>query len=304
MFSNSLELFYKACEKTVLKRLLKELWKIVLRNIDKIIVLPPLLDIKELAGIASQSDSRNMSHKQCAVMETALGTIKDCFHASGNGLRKNFLDKCSQLQSLKSALSLYTQTTDSLIKEFVKSQTSQEDPGVDDPVGEVLVEVDLFTHPGTGEHKAKVKVVAAKDLKWQSPGMFRPFVEVNIVGPNLNGKKRKYSTRSKNNNWSPTHNETFFFILGNEDDLDNYELHICAKDYCFARTDNLVGMTVLHLKNIAEMGSCACTQALGRYIQMDSKGWTILKILSQRMNDEVAREFVLLKNNKRSEGFD
>ena len=93
-------------------------------------------------------------------------------------------------------------------------------------------------------------------------------------------------------------------ILGNEDDLDNYELHICAKDYCFARTDNLVGMTVLHLKNIAEMGSCACTQALGRYIQMDSKGWTILKILSQRMNDEVAREFVLLKNNKRSEGFD
>lgn len=93
-------------------------------------------------------------------------------------------------------------------------------------------------------------------------------------------------------------------ILGNEDDLDNYELHICAKDYCFARTDNLVGMTVLHLKTIAEMGSCACTQALGRYIQMDSKGWTILKILSQRMNDEVAREFILLKNNKRSEGFD
>ena len=95
-----------------------------------------------------------------------------------------------------------------------------------------------------------------------------------------------------------------YSILGNEDDLDSYELQICAKDYCFARSDNLVGMTVLHLKNIAEMGSCACTPALGRYIQMDSKGWTILKILSQRMNDEVAREFVLLKNNSRSEGFD
>lgn len=86
--------------------------------------------------------------------------------------------------------------------------------------------------------------------------------------------------------------------------MDNYELHICAKDYCFARSDNLVGMTVLHLKNIAEMGSCACTSALGRYVKLDPKGWTILKILSQRMNDEVAREFVLLKTSGRSEELD
>ncbi|XP_068693233.1 protein unc-13 homolog B-like isoform X1 [Montipora foliosa] len=301
ILEGSLELFYKACEKTVLKRLLKELWKLNLKNIEKIVVLPPLIDVKEMGGITSQFDSRNMSLKQCAVLETALVRIKDYFHASGSGLKKTFLDKCSQLQSLKSALSLYTQTTDSLIKEFVKSQTSQEDPGVDNPVGEVSVQVDLFTHPGTGEHKVTVKVVAARDLIWQSSGIFRPFVEVNIVGPNLNDKKRKYATKSKNNNWSPTYNETVCFTLGNEDVLDNYELHICVKDYCFARTDNLVGMTVLHLKNIAEMGSCACSSALGRFIQMDSKGWTILKILSQRINDQVAREFVFLKNNKRPE---
>ena len=93
-------------------------------------------------------------------------------------------------------------------------------------------------------------------------------------------------------------------ILGNEDDLDCYELHICVKDYCFARMDNLIGMTVLHLKAIAGMGSCACSPTLGRSVQMDPTGWTILKILSQRMNDEVAREFVMLKSSRRQQGFD
>ena len=48
----------------------------------------------------------------------------------------------------------------------------------------------------------------------------------------------------------------FFSVLSNEDPVSCYEIQFCAKDYCFAREDRILGVGVCQLKSITKRVSC------------------------------------------------
>uniref|UniRef100_A0A671SB01 Unc-13 homolog Ba (C. elegans) n=1 Tax=Sinocyclocheilus anshuiensis TaxID=1608454 RepID=A0A671SB01_9TELE len=309
----NLSIFADICDKTVLKRVLKDLWRNVLICMEKTIVLPQssdsmvsyftgninmMFNVRHLKTHFMTQTPKSLSPRQCVIVETALDSIKLFFHAGGNGLKKAYLEKSPELSSLRYALSLYTQTTDALIKAFVTTQHAQ-GSGVERLIGEAVIQLDLSPPAGNTEQKLGVRVIAVNDMKWQTSGMFRPFVEVNLVGPQLTEKKRKFTTKSKNNSWTANYNETFQFVLGKGVSLDCYEIQITVKDYCFGRADRVVGIAVLQLRDIADRKSCVCWCPLGPRINIDETGTTALRILSQRSTDEVAKEFVKLKSETR-----
>lgn len=64
LLDGSLSLYAQSCEKTVLKRLLKELWKIVMRSLEKSVVLPPMTDKSVSRSVdLGQLDQVDLCHR-------------------------------------------------------------------------------------------------------------------------------------------------------------------------------------------------------------------------------------------------
>lgn len=77
-------------------------------------------------------------------------------------------------------------------------------------------------------------------------------------------------------------------MIGNEEDLGYFELHICVKDYCFARDDRLVGVAVIQIKDIVEQVSYNKHFDMAHFSNPNFKG----------LNGEVAAAFQANTNGR------
>ena len=83
-------------------------------------------------------------------------------------------------------------TSDNLIKRFVESQ--RDIPKDTDSYGEVNLQLEL-KRAATMDKALSVRVVSAERLLWRTSNTFRPYIELNLVGPQLKTLKRTHATK-------------------------------------------------------------------------------------------------------------
>ncbi|XP_041792235.1 protein unc-13 homolog B-like [Chelmon rostratus] len=237
LLDGNLSIFADICEKTVLKRILKDLWRIVLSSLEKTIVLP---------------QSNGSMGAQLLTAAKGLSNLKEWL---------------STKDDAKSSTQNTQRVHDGMGIRITGNEKIRPDRGwgIEKPIGEAVLQIDMMLGK---ERKVNVRVIAANDMKWQTSGIFRPFVELSMVGPFLADKKGKFTTKSKNNSWMAKFNEAFQFVLG-KGSPDCYELQVTVKDYCFGRADRVVGIAVVQLRDVADRKSCVCWCPLGPRVQTD-----------------------------------
>ncbi|VEL17882.1 unnamed protein product [Protopolystoma xenopodis] len=86
-FESLLAYLAGACEKTVLKRLLKELWRITVQNLEKLVILPPVNDPKQfrprIGPINTPSGSRTMTVQIVSLPRVPFGHRADLHFKEG-----------------------------------------------------------------------------------------------------------------------------------------------------------------------------------------------------------------------------
>jgi protein unc-13 len=279
----------------------------------------------------------DLTEKQARILDNILEILKGFFHGrGGDGLKMGFFKKSQELARLRSALELYRCSSDTLISTFIHSERKQDVYAQNNPVGYVNLQASLFA-PGSGDNRLTVKIVSATDLHWPVKGQlhgilkflcsilshihcfsvyvfgvcvsnkvclggFRPYVELNVLGPNLHAQKRRQTTSNRTGSFSPTYNEIFHFNLGGE--AESYELHLVVKDRCYTRSDRVVGVAVLQLRELIEMGSRWLHLPLGRAVLISEMGRAIVGILYGRSQDEIVKDFVHIKYTTRAPELD
>ena len=91
----------------------------------------------------------------------------------------------------------------------------------------------------------------------------------------------------------------FCSVIGNEAEPEHYEIQLQLRDYAMIGENKMVGVGIVPLRDLKETGGLHAWVQLGKRLAIDQTGLILLRILSQRPNDEIAKEFCKLKTETR-----
>ncbi|KAI0982001.1 hypothetical protein GJ496_000454 [Pomphorhynchus laevis] len=340
----SLENIANCCERTVLKRILKSLWRRSIAELERTVVLPPVSDNRSLFSTLSSkadmykgllrytdSNSRNMlTHRQCRILDACLENIKTFFMAGGDGFKKQYIEKSPELKRIKSAISMYTQSTNDLIKSFMNielsreisvtrnsSQTNLNNEHQFGKCGFVTIQFDISALEND-ERNISVKVeslTCPKSFKGGGSNInMRPYIELQVCGTGIRfarGVNRlKQATKSKGQSSTAfdsehicfIYNETLNFSLPSNTPLQSFDFYILARDYSLVRQDPIIGITVVRIGSSQLPIGIPLEVNLNDSLPVNGEtAWMILRILSHRIAfDEQAKQFVMLRTCTRN----